>query len=179
MSLNGFRWIKKLIKSKEYALYRPLTPETGVQVPVGLPLLAYVGRSSMNERLQKVIEHPFHKYLGVTTIESNSGAGKLSIAVNEKTVNPRGVLHGGVIYVLCDVCVYGGLLSLIDNKTEAVTHDIQVSVMQSAKIGDVVDFSSEIVHLGKRLCFIDVKAFVKGKIIASAKVTKSVLSMLT
>lgn len=131
----------------------------------------------MNERLQKVIEHPLHSHLGVTTIESISGTGKLSITVNENTVNPRGVLHGGVIYFLCDVCAYGGLLSILDNKTEAVTHDIQVSVMQSAKMGDIVDFSSEIIQIGKRLCFIDVKASVKGKIIASAKVTKSILHL--
>lgn len=130
----------------------------------------------MDERLLKIIEHPLHKFLGVTSIKSESGKGKLSVKINEKTINPAGAFHGGVIYVLCDVCAYCGLLSLIDNDTSAVTHDLQVSIMNSAKLGDIVDFSSEVVKLGKRICFIDVKVTLSGQIIASARVTKSILS---
>ncbi|MCP4105024.1 MAG: PaaI family thioesterase [Desulfobacteraceae bacterium] len=131
----------------------------------------------MNERLEKVIDLPLHRFLGVTSIQSDSGNGILSVKINENMINLAGAFHGGVIYLLCDVCAYGGLLSIIDNNTEAVTHDIQVSVMQPAKLGDVVEFRSEIAKLGKRICFIDVKARLTAQVIASARVTKSIISI--
>jgi len=130
----------------------------------------------MNKRLEKIINHPLHVFLGVTSIQSDSGNGKFSVKINENTINPAGVYHGGAIYVLCDVCAYSGLLSLIDNHTEAVTHDIHVSVMQSAKLGDEIEFSSKVVKLGKRICFIDVKAKLADQVIATARVTKSIIS---
>ncbi|MBU1195610.1 MAG: PaaI family thioesterase [Proteobacteria bacterium] len=129
----------------------------------------------MNQRIQKVINHPLHQYLGVRSINTKEGAGTFSIEVSRNVLNPAGAFHGGVIYFLCDVCAYAGLLSLLDDKTEAVTHDIQVSVMSSAKLKDIVEFNSKIIRLGRRLCFIEVTAMVKDKIIATAKITKSIL----
>ena len=128
----------------------------------------------MNDRLNTIAALPLHKFLGVTALNSDAGRGALSITITENLINPAGIFHGGVIYVLCDVCAYAGLLSLLDENTEAVTHDIQISVMRSAKLADVVDFQSEVVKLGKRICFIDVKVTVCGEIVASARVTKTI-----
>jgi acyl-coenzyme A thioesterase PaaI-like protein len=52
----------------------------------------------MDDRLKKIIEHPLHKYLGVTSIESESGCGKLPLKIMENVINPSGIFHGGVIY---------------------------------------------------------------------------------
>jgi len=129
----------------------------------------------MNERLKKVIEHPLHRHLGVTDIKSEAGCGELIFTITANAANPVGMFHGGVIYLLCDVCAYAGLLSLLDDNTEAVTHDIQVSVMQATRLGDVVEFHSEVVKLGTRICFIDVKVMSANNIIASARIIKSLL----
>ena len=51
----------------------------------------------MNPRLQQVIDHPLHRHLGIEAIESDRGAGRFSIRVDENTLNPAGVLHGGVL----------------------------------------------------------------------------------
>lgn len=133
----------------------------------------------MNERLKAVIEQPLHQYLGITDIESEKGNGILNFTVNEKAINPAGVLHGGVIYLLCDVCAYAGLLSIIGPEKEAVTHDIHISVIRSAKAGDVVTIKSRIIKIGKTLCFTDVTAAVSGDIISTARVTKSLISKMT
>ena len=119
----------------------------------------------MDARLKTVIEHPLHKYLGVTTIESESGRGKLPLKVTENNINPVGLFHGGVIYLLCDICASGGLLSLIDDDVAAVTHDIQISILRPAKLGDFVCFNSEVVKLGKSLCFIDVKVTLENGVL--------------
>lgn len=128
-----------------------------------------------DERLEAVIAHPLHRDLGIETIDSQEGGGRFEIVVGERAVNPAGAFHGGVLYLLCDVCAYAGLLSTLDARTEAVTHDIHVSVMRSAARGDRVEFESSLVRRGRTLCFIDVLVTRAGKIIASARVTKSIV----
>jgi uncharacterized protein (TIGR00369 family) len=130
----------------------------------------------MNQRLKKVLGLPLHRELGVTSIVSVDGRGTMDVTVNGKMVNVNGILHGGVVYLLCDVCAYGGLVSMLDDDTEAVTHDIHVSVMKSAREGDRVTFTSEVVRFGRTICFIDVKAAVGDQVIASARITKSILT---
>ena len=130
----------------------------------------------MITRLEKVIHHPLHRFLGVTTIEAEQGQGKLSVTAAEGNLNPAGVLHGGALYTLADVCAYAGLCSLLDDNTEAVTHDLHVSVMRPVLAGQQVDFVSQVVRQGKRIAFLHVEASVEGRIVATATVTKSLVS---
>ncbi|WP_353247706.1 PaaI family thioesterase [Salinisphaera sp. T31B1] len=131
----------------------------------------------MNRRLEQVIAHPLHRHLGIDTIESDDGRARLSIVVGETTVNPAGVLHGGVLYLLCDVCAYAGLLSRLDPGVEAVTHDIHVSVMRAVRAGQVVVFESTPVRVGRRIAFIDVSARVDERVVAQARVTKTLVDV--
>ncbi|MFO7570317.1 MAG: PaaI family thioesterase [Smithellaceae bacterium] len=129
----------------------------------------------MKERLLQVVNHPLHCHLGVTEARSEDGGGSFTFTVGDATVNPADALHGGVVYLLCDVCAYLGLLSVLDDDMEAVTHDIHVSVLRAAGRGDVVRMASRILKKGKSLCFIDVSATVAGQLIATARITKSLI----
>lgn len=129
----------------------------------------------MNSRIKNVENLSLHKRLGVGHIESADGKGRFTIPVTDEVLNPAGVLHGGVIYVLCDVCAYAGLLSILDDQIEAVTHDFHISIMRSVPHGAEVTFSSEIIKMGRRLCFIAVTVSMEGSTIATAKVTKSLI----
>jgi len=131
----------------------------------------------MINRLQAVVEHPFHKYLRISDVGSEDGNGSMTFIAGKKFINPAGVLHGGIIYVLCDVCSYAGLLSILSPEKEAFTHDISISIIRAAKLGDVVKIKSHIVKLGKTLCFADATATVSGDIIATARVTKSLVTI--
>lgn len=129
----------------------------------------------MKQRLDKIINHPLHVYLGVTGITSDQGRGAFDIVAKGPLINAAGVLHGGVVYALCDVCAYAGLLSLLPEDTEAVTHDIQVSVMRSVKDGAVVAFRSEVLKMGRSLCFLETAVYAEDKLVAKATVTKSLI----
>ncbi len=129
----------------------------------------------MNQRLEKVINLPLHQQLGVKQISSSEGIGELPITVNESAVNPNGFLHGGIVYLLADVCAYAGLLSMLDPKQDAVTHDIHVSVIRPATLGDSLLFQSKVIRLGKRIAFLEVQVLKDNSIIASARVTKSIV----
>lgn len=130
----------------------------------------------MNQRLKTIIDHPLHGYLGVTDILSEDGRGAFEIVAKGPLINSIGLLHGGVVYALCDVCAYAALLSVMPEGKDAVTHDIHVSVMRSAQEGDVVTFRADILKMGRSLCFIETVASVQDKPIARATVTKSLIS---
>lgn len=131
----------------------------------------------MNDRIKAVIEHPLHKYLGISEIASTDGCGSLTFTAGEKLINPAGILHGGTIYLLCDVCAYIGILSILPAGKEAFTHDIHISMIRSAKLGDVVKINSRVTKLGRNLCFAEATATVAGDIIATARITKSVMAV--
>lgn len=128
-------------------------------------------------QLQPLIDQPLHRQLGVHDVRSHEGEGHLAIVVSELVSSPAGGLHGGVVYLLSDVCAMVGLISRLPADAHAVTHDIQVSVMRSAALGERVSFHSRIVQLGRRLCFCEVVVKHAERTLATAKVTKSLLQI--
>jgi uncharacterized protein (TIGR00369 family) len=126
-------------------------------------------------KLEKAKNLPFHKFLGINEFSTSAGRGELKIVVNENMANMIGVMHGGIIYSLCDTTAYIALMSVLDENIEVVTHDVHVSVLSSAKMGDEVKFIANVVKKGRRVCFTEVKAYVGEKVIAMATVTKSIL----
>jgi len=131
----------------------------------------------MNEKIDLIKNHPLHIYLGVQEIISDNGTANLKAIVNNNSLNPSGFYHGGVMYLLLDACAYSGILSALDPHEDALTHDIHVSVMRPAKLNDSIIYQSNVVKRGKRLCFIDVVAKCEDKIIATARITKSIISI--
>lgn len=127
-------------------------------------------------KLQAVQNQPYHHYLGLQKLEAETGHGRLQLVIEEQLINPAGALHGGVLYSVLDVVSYLALLSQLEAKQEAVTHDIHVSVMRAAKLGQQLNFSATLEKLGKRLAFIEAKARCGEQLIASARVTKSIIS---
>lgn len=128
-----------------------------------------------NPKLEAVIAHPYHQYLGLSDFKSAEGKGALQLTVSDKLINPAGALHGGVVYAVLDIVAYTALSSSLPAEKEAATHDIHVSVMRPAKAGDVLEFTAEVEKLGRSLAFLTASAQINGKTIASARITKSIL----
>ena len=131
---------------------------------------------SENPKLEAVRQLPLHRHLGVTDLTASDGRSELWLTVDEASTNPAGVLHGGVLYMLCDVASYTALLSVLDHAREAATHDIHVSVMAPATPGERVRFCGRVVQQGKRLVFTEAEARAGDRLLATARVTKTVFT---
>lgn len=127
-----------------------------------------------NPRLEQVRQLPLHRHLGVTDLQAHGGEATLRLTVGEASANPAGVLHGGVVYMLCDVAAYAALLSLLEHDREAASHDIHVSVMAPAIPGEAVRFHGRVVHRGRRLVFTEAEAHAGDRLLATARITKTV-----
>ena len=73
----------------------------------------------MDARVRKAVDRELHKNLGMNPISSEDGVGIITIKLEEYALNPHGVFHGGIIYLICDVCAYFGLLSILDEGLDA------------------------------------------------------------
>lgn len=127
------------------------------------------------ERIDAVFRLPLHQFVGVRDIQASEGRSRVLLEVEDNAINPASMLHGGVVYTLCDVAAYTALLSILPTDREAVTHNIAISILRPAKYGARIVFTAEVVKLGRTLCFIQVKACEDDTIIASASVTKSII----
>lgn len=126
-------------------------------------------------RLSLVEGLPLHRQLGVTTIDASDGRASLSVPVGDAVCNPAGVLHGGVLYLLCDVVSYAAALTTLADDEEAVTHAIHVSVLRPVARGARLELEGEVHKRGRTLAFLGAVARADGRVVARAEITKSIL----
>lgn len=129
----------------------------------------------MQNKLEELARLPLHRHLGIENIRSDNGEGALEFDAGEALINATGVLHGGVIYMVLDICAYAGMFSVLPPDRVAVTHDIHVSVMRPVMMGDRVRVTSKTLKMGRTLCFLEAFAHVNDRIVAKGTVTKSLI----
>lgn len=129
----------------------------------------------LQELLAGIARHPLHRYMGVQTIEAADGVSSIALTISEHAVNARGAFHGGVAYTLCDMACYAALLSELAEGENAATHDIHVSLLRAASLGDRVVVSGKVIKRGRSVAFMEAAIHCEGELIARATVTKSIL----
>ena len=132
----------------------------------------------MNQNeLEKVRSWPLHHSWGVQSIHALDGRSEISVQVNESMSNPAGTMHGGLIYALTDVAAYTALLSVVEENQIGVTHHINVQVLRPVQLGAVLRIEAEVIKRGRRLSFIESKAYIEDKVVALASITKSMVTL--
>lgn len=125
-------------------------------------------------RQQMVLDVPLHRHLGLTFEACADGVASARFDVGPQHIGFGG-LHGGVLYTLMDAVAMLALLTRLGPAQHAVTHDLHVSLMRSAAPGARVLLEGRIVRLGRTIAFIDVTARVDDSVIATGRLTKSLV----
>lgn len=133
--------------------------------------------SPLEQFLPFVTNHPLHRAMGVERIAAAEGQASTEILVGPDLVNPAGMFHGGVVYTVCDMVCFAALLSRLQPGETAATHDIHVSVMKAARLGERVLFTGRVLKHGRTLAFMEAEAHCGDTLLARATVTKSILKM--
>jgi len=118
---------------------------------------------------------PLHRQMGLEYRSAADGRSHLAFEVGPDMLTPAPALHAGYLYAASDLASYVALLSLLTHDESAVTHDLHVSVMSSARAGDRVDIRAEVVRRGRTLAFMDVRASCGDRLLSTARVTKSMM----
>lgn len=127
--------------------------------------------------LQAMETFPLHAQFGLELVEAADGEAHARCEVGPAHLNYGGVVHGGVMYLLLDVVSYCAAMTQAPPGFNATTHDFHCSVMRATPGGVTLDFRAKVRKAGRTLFFIDVEAAIGDKLVASARVTKSLVPL--
>lgn len=126
-------------------------------------------------QVQALIDVPLNRHLGLV-FDRHDAAGVAHAHFDpHEGLRAYGRLHGGALYALLDAM---GLLALqprLRPGQHAVTHDLHVSMLRAAPEGARVALRAELLKLGRTLAFIDARAEAGGQLLATARITKSIV----
>lgn len=98
---------------------------------------------------------------------------EFTMPISKNTLNPLGIVHGGIIYTLMDNCA--GTLAIIKGK-KSVTLNSSVNFIKSCKSGYLRAVAS-IVHAGGTTLIMDIEVFDdKDKLLANGSFTMYILN---
>lgn len=121
-----------------------------------------------------LLAHPLHRYMGLESLEAADGRAAFEIVPGDVHVNLNGVLHGGIVYTLCDLAGFAALYTQLPAGCHAATHDLHVSVMQAGRRGERIRFTGEVLRLGRSTAFLRGAVYRDTTLLASATITKTV-----
>jgi len=132
-------------------------------------------RDIVEALIKRVEQLPYHQFMGFNVSKWDDGYCELTLPMNPNVRNIYGAVHGGIFYSVCDVAAFIAIFPLLPEDTLAVTSDINVSVLQAVQDGPV-RFCATVLKMGKRMCFIESKAFDENdNLVVTARITKSLV----
>ncbi len=146
--------------------------------------MKFTSRMSIEEqerRLHSTFRTPVQNFFGIRIVSREPGYSTLEMVASENTMNlpenfEAGRVHGGVMYAMLDVAAYVALLPLMNDDQNAYTHDINVNLMKPVKFGKTVIFKGIIRRVGRTIAFCDSEAWCDGELVATGRVTKSIVA---
>ena len=116
-------------------------------------------------RPTKLID-PFENFVG-PLYETGEGIGRrYAFVVDERHINLRGVIHGGMLMTLADMTLGQAAWDACDH-ANVVTLNVQSQFIKGAKIGDIVEVTPVVTRRTRSIIFIRGDYEVGGEIIFS------------
>lgn len=79
--------------------------------------------------------HPFADLLGFEVSERGDGFCRVALEVEDRHMNPHGLVHGAVLYALADTGMGGALTSVLDEGELCSTIEIKINYLRPWRSG--------------------------------------------
>jgi len=119
--------------------------------------------------------------LGGRVDSSGDGVSVMSLALEEKHMNPNGVVHGGVITTLMDEATGHAIVTIrgLEKMAEAphATIDMSVSFLSGARVGDELVCEARTLRVGRAVAFAEAEVRRRGSddLVAKGRFTYAIL----
>lgn len=117
-------------------------------------------------RETKLID-PFEIFMGPVYETGEGAARRFLLIVDERHVNMRGIIHGGMLMTLADLALGQAVWDATDYAA-SVTVNMQSQFLKSAKKGDRIEVCPQISRRARALVFARGDFTVAGEVIFSA-----------
>ncbi|XP_032078561.1 acyl-coenzyme A thioesterase 13 [Thamnophis elegans] len=137
--------------------------------------MSHLTIQSLREVMKAMLESPCFDRVAnkVKVVSANPGKVVCEMKVEEQHTNRGGTLHGGLTATLVDIVSTAALL-YTERGVPGVSVDMNITYMSSAKIGEEILITAEVLKQGKSLGFANVNLTDKitGRLIAQGRHTK-------
>jgi len=110
---------------------------------------------------------PFEIHLGPVYESGENGARRFVLPIDERHVNMRGVIHGGMLMTFADLALGQAVWDATD-RVPSVTINMQTQFLKPARVGDMIEVLPELIRKTRSLIFMRGDFKVNGKTIFSA-----------
>lgn len=116
---------------------------------------------------------PYRDHLGIEFLSVEDGYSLCRLAIQNKHLNARSVVHGGAAFTMLDSGMGNALRSVLRQGEGSVTIEMNVSYFKAASSGTLV-CESKVLHRGKNLAFLESEIRLEEALIAKASGTFSI-----
>lgn len=117
--------------------------------------------------IETPLSDPFEVYLGPVWETGAKGARRFALRIDERHVNMRGVLHGGMLMTFADLALGQAVWDATDH-ANVVTLNVQSQFLKTARAGDVVEVTPKLMRRSRSLLFIRGDFEAAGEVIYTA-----------
>ena len=112
--------------------------------------------------------HPgFAELVGFDVSTDGSGVGNGRLTIQDRHLNPNGVVHGGVLFTLIDTAMGAALMSCLDEGDICATIQISMNYLKPVVSG-VVECQVNVVNRGRRFANLHGELYVGEKLVGTA-----------
>jgi uncharacterized protein (TIGR00369 family) len=104
----------------------------------------------LNAITDQVNESPYYVHTSMKIKEIDWGYSLMQVAVQDKHLQPYGMVHGGVFAALVDAAAYWAVFTQLDDKAKMITIDLKLNYLGSASTG-LLMAKGKSIKLGKTL----------------------------
>jgi uncharacterized protein (TIGR00369 family) len=113
---------------------------------------------------------PFEIHVGPVFEEGKPGFKRFAFLVDERHVNKRGVVHGGMMLTFADAALGQAVWDFTD-RAPSVTMNMQAQFIDGARLGELVEVRPELVRKTRAL------VFMRGDFTAGGRVLMTISSV--
>ncbi|MGD0192243.1 MAG: PaaI family thioesterase [Rhizomicrobium sp.] len=96
---------------------------------------------------------PFEIHVGPAYQQGPSGERRFAFRVDDRHVNRRNVVHGGMLLTFADLALGAAAWDFAD-RAPSVTLGMQTQFLKSAQLGDVIEVKPQLMRKTRALLFI-------------------------
>ena len=119
------------------------------------------------------MNHPFADLIGLVFESVHQGRSLCRIEVEDKLLNPHGVVHGSVLSALADTGMGGALYPLLSEDESCATIEIKISYFKPVKDG-TLECNTEMLHKGNTVASLESEIFSNDELVAKASGTYAI-----
>ena len=109
---------------------------------------------------------PFEIHIGPVFEQGIKGARRFAFVIDERHINMRGVIHGGMLMTFADAALGQAAWDACDH-ANCVTMTMQMQFLAPAKLGDLVEVTPVLTRRTRALMFFRGDFMVRGETIFS------------